>query len=454
MNFSELAKITGGELLSGDPKGLVGFFAVDSRLIKPGEVFVALKGERADGNDFVSAALKSGAAGAIVSRVPMESAAGAAVLLVGDTLKALQDAAKHVRAERQIRVVGVTGSNGKTTTKEMIASVLAAGGKTVFSTKGNFNSQIGLPLMIWEMPADATHAVFEMGASGKGDIAALASIAKPHVGVVTNVGRAHLASFGSQDGVADAKWELVEALPSDGTAVLNADDPRLMVRRPRTKARVVTFGVLGKADVRAEDLRQEPQARFTLVVGDQKSAVKLPTGGAFNVLNALAAAAVGMGEGVAIKDIVRGLESFRPAALRMQLRRGKGGALFVIDAYNANPDSMWASLESFALAYRNRRRVAVLGGMLELGASGPEEHRALGALAGRLDLARVFFLGEEGHWVRDGWREESRVSLVLVADKAALRDALAEECRADTVLLFKASRGVGLEDVFQPLLEE
>ena len=444
--------------MSGDPSAPAERFAIDSRGVKPGDVFVAIKGERSDGNDFAAVALKNGASGAIVTRDVADLPSGVPVLRVPDAVAALQDVARRHRASSSSRVTGVTGSNGKTTTKEMISRVLSVGGNTVFASTGNHNSRIGLPLMVMELEPRHTHAVFEMGASEKGDIAALASVAKPRTGVLTNVGRAHLLTFGTQEGVADAKWELVDALPSDGLAVLNADDPRILSRRSRAKSRVTTYGLSAEADVRGLDVR--PLARegkdgtaFNLTVRGEKSvSVWIPVPGYFNVSNALAAAVVGLEEGVALDDIVRGLESFQPPAQRMQARRGKGGALFVIDAYNANPDSMKVSLQSFAAAYGGRRRVAVLGGMRELGTATADEHRALGSLAGRLDLSKVFFLGEECSWVREGWPSGSSVLLECFADKTSLREALAQEPDGG-VYLFKASRGVKMEEVYEPLIE-
>jgi UDP-N-acetylmuramoyl-tripeptide--D-alanyl-D-alanine ligase len=451
--FGELARATGGELLSGDASAPAGGFFVDSRKLKAGDVFVAVPGERVDGHEFVADVLARGAGGALVSRRPAGPASPRPVLLVKDTVEALQAAARHRRSSSSARVVGVTGSNGKTTTKEMIAQVLAAGGKSVYSTPGNFNSRIGLPIALWSLELRHTHAVFEMGASAKGHIAALAALARPHVGVLTHIGRAHIETFGSREGVAEAKWELVASLPPEGLAVLNADDPFLMARRPRARARVVTYGLTPGAEVRAEDVAQDPAASFTLVAGGKKVPVRLPVPGTFNVSNALAAAAVALNEGLSLEDIVRGLAGFRAPAQRMQERRGKGGSLFLVDAYNANPDSMKASLESFAAAYPRLRRVAVLGGMRELGDTSAAEHRALGALAAGAGLDKLFFLGPEGAEVAAGWTG-SKAGLTLAADKPALRSLLEKELLPNTVFLFKASRGVGMEDVYELLLEE
>jgi UDP-N-acetylmuramoyl-tripeptide--D-alanyl-D-alanine ligase len=330
----------------------------------------------------------------------------------------------------------------------MVAHVLSAAGRNVLATRGNLNSQIGLPIMVMGLGPAHTHAVFEMGASEKGNIASLASVARPNTGVITNIGRAHLEFFGSQEGVADAKWEMVESLSAEGLAVLNADDPRLMARRPKAKSRVATFGLGPSADVRGEDLRQSPETSFVLSARGKKFSVKLSAPGLFNVLNALAAAAVALEEGLSAEEIAAALPSFRPPAQRMQARKAKGGADFIVDAYNANPDSMAASLESFARAYAGRPRIAVLGGMRELGPAARDEHRALGELLARLKLESVFFLGPEGAWVKEGFP-----SLREFADKAALREALGRASAPGAVFLFKASRGVKLEDIYEPLID-
>lgn len=448
LTFGELARITGGRLLSGHPGAPVRALTIDSRRAGPGDVFVALKGERHDGHDFVKDVLARGAAGALVTDAPAGLPRGAAVVQAPDPVRALQDVARRHRERFKARVVGITGSNGKTTTKEMVSRLLGAAGKSVLATQGNLNSQIGLPLMVMELGPAHTHAVFEMGASEKGNIASLASVARPSVGVITNIGRAHIEFFKTREGVADAKWELAESLPSDGLAVLNADDPRLMARRGKTKARVVTFGLEAGADVRGEDLRQAPETSFTLSSRGRKVPVTLSMPGLFNVYNALAAAAVALEEGAGFDSIADALAAFQPPAQRMQVRRGTGGEILVVDAYNANPDSMSASLESFAKAYAGRRRVAVLGGMRELGPTAQEEHRALGLQLSRLGLEAVFFFGPEGAWVKEGYP-----GLREFHDKESLREAIKKASSPGAAFLFKASRGVKMEEVYEPLLQ-
>ncbi len=453
--FAELASVTGGRLSGGDPSARPARLVVDSRSVRKGDCFVALKGGVRDGHSFVKDALTRGAAGLVVSDAVAGSPPEVACLRVPDTLKALQQAGQARRRRSSVRVTGITGSNGKTTTKEMLAHVLAASGRRVLATRGNLNSQIGLPLMLLELEEGHTHAVLEMGASQKGEIARLASLAEPGVGVITNVGQAHLEFFGSLEGVLEAKWELAAFLPKEGLAILNADDPRLMARGGRLACSVATFGFSERADVRAENVRQDPETVFDLMVGGVRRETRLPVPGLFNVSNALAAAAVAAWEGIPVDAIVQGLASFVPPPLRMQVRERGDGVLFLLDAYNANPSSMSASLDSFARAYSGRRKVAVLGSMKELGPATQAEHALLGERLASLALDGVYFLGGEGAWVREGFSKAGgRGSFEAFETHEALRAALEKALAPGTAVLFKASRGVQLEKVFEPLLQE
>lgn len=451
-SWEEWAVLAGGRL---EKSGTVrpARVAIDSRAVQPGDLFVALKGERVDGHDFLKAAADRGAAGALVSRAGEGLPDGFGVIRVDDPLAALQKAAAAHRQKMNVRVVGITGSNGKTTTKEMLAHVLRESGRAVCATRGNLNSQIGLPLMLLDLSADHTHAVLEMGASAKGDLTALASMARPAMVVLTGIGRAHLETFSSPEGVLSAKWELVDSLGPDGIAFLNGDDPRLMKKKSDAHCSVVTFGTGCGLDVRAERIRQEPRAVFDLVVGGARREVRLPVSGLFNVGNALAAAAVALWERVPLPEVVRSLGTFTPPAQRMQVRVRSDGALFMIDAYNANPDSMGASLNSFVNAYPGAPKVVVLGSMLELGGASEEEHRQLGRLLAGLPIDKFFFVGPEGAWVRSGYEAAGGKKFFTMGnDRAVLTDEIARSLRPESVALFKASRGVRLEDIYEALL--
>ncbi len=451
-SWAELAALCGGRLLGSGaviPRRVV----IDSRAVQAGDLFIALKGERRDGHEFLKDVAAAGAVGALVSREAEGLPETFGQIRVEETLAGFQRLARAHREKMNVRVVGITGSNGKTTTKEMLAHLLRESGRTVLATRGNLNSQVGLPLMLLELDRFHTHAVFEMGASGPGDLSRLAELARPHIGVITGIGRAHLETFGSLDGVLAAKWELVEGLGKDGIAFLNADDPRLLSRRAEAACPVVTFGQSVQADVRAENLRLDPNTTFDLTVGGARFPVHLPVTGLFNVTNALAAAAVALWERVLLPDVARGLGGFSPPPQRMQMRRRIDGSLFLIDAYNANPDSMAASFSSFGQAFPHWPRVAVLGSMLELGASAEPEHRELGRTLAGSGLEKILFVGPEGLWVREAYEAAGGKGFFKAGeDREEIRRALSNVLTPDSVVLFKASRGVHLEDVYEPFL--
>ncbi|MBK8575489.1 MAG: UDP-N-acetylmuramoyl-tripeptide--D-alanyl-D-alanine ligase [Elusimicrobia bacterium] len=451
-SWAELAELSGGHLeKNGAPVLRV---VIDSRSVQPGDLFVALKGDRRDGHEFLKDVAARGAAGALVSH-PVEGLPPAFGLIrVEETLAGLQRLGCSHRKKMSVRVIGITGSNGKTTTKEMLAHLLREMGRDVLSTRGNLNSQIGLPLMLLELEPHHTHAVLEMGASAKGDIARLADMAQPEMGILTGIGRAHLATFGSVEGVLAAKWELVESLGKEGIAFLNVDDPLLSARRKEAHCPVVTFGRSPGADIRAENIRQDPQTVFDLVVGGARREVRLPVPGLFNVSNALAAVSVALWERGLLPEVARGLSSFSPPAQRMQMRRRADGSLFLIDAYNANPDSMAASLDSFVQAFPHWPKTAVLGSMLELGPDSEKEHRRLGQLLAGMPLERIYFVGPEGDWVRAGYvAGGGKKEIGIGEDREKMRTEIAKGLTLDSVCFFKASRGVQIEAVYEPLLK-
>jgi UDP-N-acetylmuramoyl-tripeptide--D-alanyl-D-alanine ligase len=453
-SWSEWAELSGGKwekkgTEAPPPKRVV----IDSRLVQAGDLFVALKGARTDGHAFLKEVARRGAAGALVSRTMDNLPDSFGLIRVDDPLKGLQAMGQAHREKMSVRLIGITGSNGKTTTKEMLAHLLRGMGRNVLSTHGNLNSQVGLPLMLLELEPHHTHAVLEMGASAKGDIARLCEMARPQMAVITGIGRAHLETFGSLEGVCVAKWEIVEALEKEGIAFLNGDDPLLMSKRKDARCSVVTFGQTPGADVRAENVRQNPHTAFDLVVGGARRAVNLPLSGLFNVTNALAAAAVALWERGLLPDVAELLGNFSPPPQRMQMRRREDGSLFLIDAYNANPDSMAASLDSFVQAFPHWPKTVVLGSMLELGPAAEQEHRQLGRTLSALPLERIFFVGPEGALVRAGYIEAGgRKEFYFGENREELRDHIAKTLTADGVFLFKASRGVQLEDIYEPLM--
>ncbi|PZN08958.1 MAG: UDP-N-acetylmuramoylalanyl-D-glutamate--2,6-diaminopimelate ligase [Bacillota bacterium] len=459
LSMAEVAAATGGRLVAGDPSVAVTGGTVDSRRVRPGDLFFALPGQRVDGHRFVGQALAAGARGAVIARplgqvLPGGVPAGTAVVEVADTRQALADLARWVRRRRpDLRVVGITGSVGKTTTKEMAAAVLGQRFQ-VLKTAGNYNTDIGLPLTLLDLEDHHQVAVLEMAMRGLGEIARLAAIAAPEVGVVTVVAESHLELLGSLERIAQAKGELVEALPAHGVAVLNADDPRVRAMASRTRARVLTFGQ-GDADVRAVAVEHRGAAgsRFRLAIrGGDGATVELAVPGPAGVTCALAAAAVGVALGLDAATIAAGLAQARPAAMRNEIRQVGSWTLF-IDCYNASPTSTRAALEALRQIAGQRRAVAILGDMYELGEWAEEGHRQTGAVAART----VDVLLAVGRWAPqlvEGWRRAGgdRGAAAAYADKAALVAALEGWLRPGDAILIKGSRGMAMEQVVEALL--
>ncbi len=453
LTLAEVAGVTGGRLLDADPDAPATGVAVDSRVVEPGHLFVALPGGRTDGSLFAAAALHAGAAATIAP--PGAVFAGPRVE-VADPLAALAAVGAAVRARSGARVVAVTGSAGKTTTKDLLAGALATRLRVV-ANPASFNNEVGLPLTLARIEPDTEAVVVEMGARGPGHIAALARLARPDVGVVLNVGESHLGMFGSREAIAKAKGELVEALPADGTAVLNADDPQVAAMADRTVAAVLRFGLGPAAAVRAEgvELDGEGRARFRLRTPDGTAAARLPAPGEHLVTCALAAAAAAHVLGLGADEVAAGLAGASLSPMRMQVQRRADGLTVVNDAYNANPSSVAAALKTLAALRRpGGRTVAVLGEMAELGEAAAAEHDRVGRLATRLGIDRLVGVGELGRVMVNAarmegmWPEEAHAA----ADPEAAVARLGPTLGPADVVLVKASRVVGLEVVAERLL--
>ncbi|TRW42768.1 UDP-N-acetylmuramoyl-tripeptide--D-alanyl-D-alanine ligase, partial [Georgenia yuyongxinii] len=408
MTLAEVAAATGGRLAGPAPGAVVdGEVVTDSRAAGPGDLFAAFAGEHADGHDYVARALAAGATGALVARADAAPDAQDRLVVVDDVAAALGTLARHVlalvRAARgphdQLRVVAVTGSVGKTTTKDLLAHLLAPLGERI-APPGSFNNEIGLPLTVLRTRPTTATLVLEMGADRVGNLDYLTSVAPPDVAVVLAVGRAHLGEFGGIENVAKAKSELVTGLAPQGTAVLNADDPRVAAMAPLAPARVVTFGRGPDASVRAQDVTLDDagHARFTLTTPAGRAPVTLALVGEHHVTNALAAAAVALELGLPLADVAAALGTAGAASPhRMDVRTRADGVRIVDDSYNANPDSMRAGLRALA-GLRGTdpaatRRVAVLGEMLELGEDSAAEHTDLGAEVARLGVDLLVAVG-------------------------------------------------------------
>jgi UDP-N-acetylmuramoyl-tripeptide--D-alanyl-D-alanine ligase len=455
LSLAEIAEIVGGQSYDiPDPAVRVtGPVVIDSRAVRPGSLFAAFAGEHVDGHDYAERAVAAGAAAVLATR-PV----GVPAIVVPDVTAALGALAGSVVERLGTTAIALTGSSGKTSTKDLIAQVLERKGPTVYPA-GNLNNEIGLPLTALQATEDTEHLVLEMGARYIGDIRYLTGLVPPKVGLVLNVGTAHIGEFGGREQIAEAKGEIVECLPKDGVAVLNADDPLVRAMATRTKARVVLFGEAADADVRAENVRltQLGQPSFTLQTPTGCSDVTMRLYGEHHVSNALAAAAVAHELGMSVDEIALALsEAGTLSRWRMEVTERPDGVTIVNDAYNANPESMRAALRALAAMGKGRRTWAVLGQMAELGDEALAEHDAVGRLAVRLNVSKLVAVGgREASWLQLGaynegsWGEES----VHVSDAQAAVDLLRSELRPGDVVLVKASRSVGLERVAQALLE-
>ncbi len=454
----ELARVTGGRWIGPAPAAVEGI-STDTRTMAAGSCFLALKGERFDGHDFLAEAARAGAACAAVAESRTASgSAGLPLLAVPDTLAALGALARHHRHRFRIPLVAVTGSNGKTTTREMIAEILATRGP-VLRSRGNLNNEVGVPLTLLGLSGEHQAAVVEMGMNHPGEIARLAAVAEPQVAVVTNAAAVHLEGLGSVEAVADAKAELYRGLSPGGVAVANADDARMLRRAQQSGRRLITFarGRGRRGDVVAMEVLSHSEAglAFLLGVGNREMEVRLSLVGEHNAVNAAAAAAAAVALGCSDREIVRGLSAVRPVGRRLRLERLPSGVFLVDDCYNANPLSMRAALETLsALASASGGRpVAALGDMLELGPAEAEAHRELGAAAARAGLGWLAAFGPRS---RAAAEAASAAGLgngdaFHTEDLEALAAFVKGRLRPGDVLLVKASRGMKLERLVEAL---
>lgn len=445
-----LLRGTGGELLRWGA-GPFGRVSTDSRTIRAGEVFLALEGPSHDGHAFVSAAVARGASGAIVARDVVDDRAEVAWIRVADGLRALGDLAAARRADLAGRVIGVTGSNGKTTTKEMIAAVLSSRAAKVGRSRANENNLVGLPQTLLGLDGDEEFVVLEMGMNHAGEIWRLTEIARPDVGVIANVGPAHLEGLGTLANIAAAKAELALGLPVGATLVVNGEDPWLRAIADAYPGPTVRTGVDG--EVRAIHVEQADEGqRLVFEVAGRRGEAMLHCVGAHNASNALLAAAVGLVLGLDAQAIGAGLSSFRPPPMRLEAVLLPGGARLWNDAYNANPASMAAALEALAAAPA-RRRIAVLGEMWELGVASAELHRELGRKAAAAGVDRLVAVGGHSQDVVAGalaaGLDPARVAR-FDATRAAGEAVAADLCEGDLVLV-KGSRGARMEEVVRRL---
>ncbi len=434
----------------------------DSRQVRKGDLFVAFRGARVDGHAFLEAARAKGAVGALIedeSKLPAESAVGKGRpfcgLVVPDVLTAFQQLAHRHRSRFRIPLVAVTGSNGKTTTKEMVAAVVGEA-KTVLKTEGNLNNRIGMPQTLFRLTRRHKAAVIEMGVDNVGQTARLCDIARPTHGLITNIGPDHLEFFGTMDASAKSKGELLDCLPQAGAVALNADDPYFPYLRSRARCRVLSFGLSPEADVRAVDLQENRPAgaSFSLVLPGRRARqpVRLRVHGLHNISNALAAAAIGHALSIPAAKIARGLGRFRPAEMRSQVE-SRHGVTIINDCYNANPASMTAAIDLLAGLGANKRTVAVLGDMLELGPTAAAMHREVGAHLAKKGIATLVACGALGRAIGEGAQEAPPVGtqVQFAGDGEEAARLVKGLVRRGDVVLVKASRGMKLEKVVEAL---
>ncbi|WP_153398477.1 UDP-N-acetylmuramoyl-tripeptide--D-alanyl-D-alanine ligase [Ornithinicoccus halotolerans] len=457
LSLRQIATVTGGRVHPENAAEVLieGTVVTDSREAGPGSLYVARRGEHADGHAFVGAAADNGAVAALVDHLP--EGAGVPCVVVSDTQEGFGQLAREVVGRCQesggLEIIGITGSSGKTSTKDLMAQVLGRLGETV-APIASYNSEVGVPLTVCRLTPDTRYLVAEMGASGVGHIAYLTTIAPPRIGVVLNVGSAHLGEFGSREAIAHTKAELVRPLPEDGVAVLNADDAVVAAMAAQTRARVLTVGRSADADARATDVRldERGRARFTMTLPshEQPLPVALRLHGEHQVGNALAVAVVAAELGMAPADIATALGEADPVSRwRMEVHELPGGVTLVNDAYNANPESMAAALRSLAAMSGGGRTIAVLGEMRELGAESVQEHLRIGELAADLGIDVLVAVGPGAAPVGDGYAaatggDPGRRQVHRPADRHEARALLGDLLTAGDVALLKSSRDSGL----------
>lgn len=456
----QIAEATAGRLVAGKPEQRFNGIAIDSRTIKADDIFVAIRGETHDGHAFIADIISRGIKGAVVSqlllkKLPVDQwqASGIVCIAVDETTAALGKLAAYHRRRAHASVVAITGSNGKTTTRKMTAAVLASKFNTL-ATKGNFNNEIGMPLTLLNLKPEHQWSVVELGMNHPGEIARLTAICQPDIGVITNIGPAHLEGVGSIEGVRDAKGELLEVMSSKATAVLNADNPYSVQLAEGCRQPTVRFGQTKDAQVRAESIdMQLEQTEFQLVLPSATFKLCLKTPGIFMVQNALAAAAVGFLAGLTADNIKAGLESFQPVHGRLNFHKLANDLTLIDDSYNANPESVQGAIQTLVALKQRHRGICVLGDMLELGAHADYLHRHIGSTVAQQSIDRLYVTGNFADAMAAGAREGGMAANnIIVGSKAELVNALVGELQSHDWILVKGSRGMRMETIVEEII--
>lgn len=457
----DVLRATGGALLSGDESVVFDSVGIDSRSVRPGNLFVAIQGEHHDGHSFIHDVIRQGIRGVLIDRTRAVELGtngggewGATCVAVEDTIHALGDLAAYQRDRSNARVIGITGSNGKTTTRRMTATIFDPCFKTLAS-RGNYNNEIGLPLTLLGLRPGDQWIVLEMGMNHFGEIRRLSGICRPDIGIITSIGSCHLEGVGSIEGVVQAKAEMLENISPGGTVILNRDDPYLTDLGSKTDMTVLFFGESEAADIRAHSVRESGQeVFFTLALPDSQASVTLPATGRFMVSNALAAAAAGYLAGLSVEEIRKGLLNFKPMSGRMNVISTNRGVTIIDDTYNANPASVAVAIDTLVTLAGENRSIFVVGDMLELGDETDRLHFHIGNLAGRAGIARLYATGPHAGHVAEGAREGGMdSSQIITGEKETIIAELKKELKAGDRMLVKGSRGSAMEEIGDPIKE-
>ena len=448
LSIFQIAKFAGAAVSSGDGKSFIDKISTDSRTLKRGELFVALRGENFDGHNFVESAAKAGAAGAIVdSTWKGKAPENFALILAEDPLQAYQKLAASYRRSLSLKVVAITGSNGKTSTKDFAAAVLARRFR-VTKTEGNFNNHVGLPRTILEATSQDEVAVWEIGMNHPGEVAALAKLAAPDLAILTNIGAAHIEFMGSREAIAAEKGALMEAVDAQGTVVLNADDPFTPGIAARARAKVILAGTTA-GTIRASEISQSGSGTdFTILEGAHRCRAQLPVPGLHMVQNALLAVAAGRAFGLSLEDCAAGLVAAPLTKARLQIKEIHG-VQFIDDSYNANPDSMKAALRTLVELDADGKRVAVLGEMRELGSESERGHREVGETAAMFGIDQLITIGDMGELIARAARAGGLEKTTVVRSTSEAAELLGEIAEPGDLILVKGSRSARTEQVIE-----
>ena len=450
ITLKEITDAVKGDLTNGDAEDTVSDVCIDTRNLSEGCLFIAIAGENFDGHDYIEKSFELGAKVAISEK---EIESSHPIIKVKDTRKALMELAKAYRKRFPIFLVGVTGSVGKTSTKEMIYAVLSQKYRTL-ETKGNLNNEIGLPMTLFNLDSTNEAAVIEMGMSNFGEIRRLSQTAQPSIGIITNIGVSHIENLGSRDAILQAKLEIVDGLPEDAAMILNADDDMLSIAHEYIGKDIIYYGVEEKDTIKAENIKTENlTTTFDIVYYGKVIPAKIPTIGVHNVYNALAAFCVGIIADMSEEDIVAGLSRYKTAGMRQNIKK-VNGITIIEDCYNASPESMQAAINVLGQLETKGRRVAVLGDMLELGDYSSEMHNKVGGMTSKIKLDLLVCYGEQAQEIANGAIKSGVVNVASFSDADKVASFVKGYIKEGDTILFKASRGMKLEQVIKMINEE